>query len=79
MARTKFFVVPAPNHYGAGSDLGSNDTTTVISAYCSYRAALKGIESTTTLCIRVGPLARGANFARHSENHYPLATGEIES
>jgi hypothetical protein len=75
MARTRYFVVFAPNHYGSGGS-NINDTTTVLSAHVTYRNALKSIQDTTTLVIRFGPLRKGDNFARHSENHYPYATGD---
>lgn len=74
-ARTRYFVVFAPGHGGAVSK--------VLSSHRTYRAALKAIEDTTTLCIREGGKRKGDTWYSYSEHLclpdgtpcYPLATG----
>lgn len=65
----RYFVVFAPHHY-------DGPATKVLSAHKSYPAALKAIESTTTLVIRYGNKRKGEMFARASEVLFPYATGD---
>lgn len=68
--RTRFFVTFAPGHYG--------DVAKVLSSHHTYAAALKRIQDTTILCIRVGHLHKGERFSRSRESYYPLATCEAD-
>jgi hypothetical protein len=60
------FVVRAPGFYG--------DTTTVVSAYRSVRAAKRA--AGPGWVVRLGALAKGDRFCRAAESIYPVAQGK---
>jgi hypothetical protein len=60
---TKYFVVPAPGHYG--------DATHVLSSHATREAARKAAGS--GYVVREGALRKGARFVRADEAHHPVA------
>lgn len=61
---SRFFVVPAPGHYG--------DRATVISSHRTLAAAKKA--AGRGYVVRVGALKKGDEWTRASEAIYPIAT-----